>query len=106
MRRAATKITSAIGDVRDAMKCDHDFTFVRWTDSGAQVKTCSKCKCRFTSWMGSEHWDATIQKPTSQERPPRIASSASRHGAARGVGAGYVMANGTQPDDDLTIANL
>lgn len=68
MRRAATKITSALGDIRGAMKCDHDLTFVKWTDTGAQVKTCSKCKCRFTSWMGSEHWDATIQKPTSQDR--------------------------------------
>ena len=58
--------------IRDAMKCDHDFTFVKWTGCGAQVKTCSRCKCRFTSWMGSEHWDATIQKPTStgSARPP------------------------------------
>lgn len=56
-----SKIIESMKHMADSATCDHDFVFVREISFGGWVGIvgrCTRCRCRYTSWPGSQCYDA------------------------------------------------
>ena len=57
-----SKIVKALEHAVEAAKCAHDFEYLHATKfaRGGEVARCRRCRCRFTAWPGSVHYEAVV----------------------------------------------
>lgn len=65
------KIADALREIREAAACHHDFEYIRaHTGTDGVVGRCVHCKCRFTAWPGTAHYDAIIAARDAKPSEP------------------------------------
>jgi hypothetical protein len=56
-----SKIADALKELREAAACKHEFEYLREHPHGnGIVGRCVHCKCRFTAWPGTAHYDEIV----------------------------------------------
>ena len=56
-----SKIVTSLQQALAASKCEHRFAFVApFRFGNGVVGRCRKCKCRFTAWPGTVHYDEIV----------------------------------------------
>jgi len=53
-----SKFAKTLRYMKDAARCEHQFLFLRDHPlADGVVARCTVCRCRFTAWPGSAHYD-------------------------------------------------
>jgi hypothetical protein len=57
-----SKIIVGLQHAVDASKCDHEFEYERehLVGFGGVIGRCVKCKCRFSAWPQTAHYDKIL----------------------------------------------
>lgn len=71
MSKAGEKIIEGLADALASAGCSHEFEYIRDTVANGVIGRCTKdCKCRFTAWPGTPHYDEIVAA-RERQRPER-----------------------------------
>ena len=57
-------------DLDTVAQCAHEFEYVRDVLANGVVGKCTRCRCRFTAWPGSVHYDEIVGAALGQKQSP------------------------------------
>lgn len=60
MDAASNKIMKGLEAMKASALCSHEFEYLRATVGNGEVGRCVHCKCRFTAWPGTLHYDEIV----------------------------------------------
>lgn len=55
-----SKLSDALDGFRTAAECPHEFDYIGPNKTGGEVGRCRHCRCRFTTWPGTVHYDDIV----------------------------------------------
>ena len=63
-------MTDALRELREAAACAHEFEYLRaHIGTDGVVGRCVRCKCRFTAWPGTVHYDEIVAARDAKKEP-------------------------------------
>lgn len=64
---SGSKILGGLRGAAKAAACAHEFEYLRaYSHGDGVVGRCLKCKCRFTAWPGTVHYEEIVEAMEAQ----------------------------------------
>ena len=60
MSKAGEMIIEGLKEALEVSKCAHDFEYLRDAGHHGVIGRCIRCKCRFTAWPTTVHYDEIV----------------------------------------------